>query len=77
MRDLSLQLIREQALMGLGHVDEARSLLEATRVSMDEIFALESSKTTKWLGFWFDRSYVRIHLREVELLLESLSNDSA
>ena len=66
---LSVQFIRVCALYQRGQVEEAKALKEKTTGDMVDIFNGDSDASGIWTGYWFDRSYVRIHLREAEELL--------
>ena len=73
-RALSVRLIQSAALWQLGRCDEARIELESVKASMNDVLSGRSeSSGTQWVGYWFDQSMLRIHLREAEALVEGNS----
>jgi serine/threonine protein kinase len=70
-RDLSVRLIDVMARARLGEIEKARIDLESCRADMQKVFAPKAAKTSGWLGFWFDRVCVEIHLREASLTVAS------
>lgn len=72
-RDYSVLLIQALALHQSGQQAEAKVLLECTRSAMKNFFTAKPSKSKQWQGYWFDRAYLRIHLREAESLIEQSS----
>ena len=72
-RALSVQLIRSAALWRLGKEDEAREQFESTQAGLNQFFSSKKLGSKVWEGFWFDRSFLRIHFCEAESCLNSAS----
>jgi hypothetical protein len=70
-RDYSVRLIQAATCQRLGRHDEAQAELEACRAGIEKTFAPDAPKKAgEWKGFWFDRVYLQIHLREATAVIE-------